>query len=72
MMEKSFYSLYQEAKNQPTAAQLFIARVAKLTHRSEMTVRMWLSGCQTPDDLAQSVIAKDFGVDEKTLFPKQP
>lgn len=69
MTEKSFIDLYQEARKQPTAAQLFVSRVAKLTHRSEITVRMWLTGSQTPDELVQATIAKEFDMEPSALFP---
>lgn len=71
MDTKSFFDLYKEEREKPTAAQLFIANIAKITHRSEQTVRIWLTGTQTPDDLAQSVIAKAYGVKQETLFPKR-
>lgn len=69
MIKKTFKSLYENEKKKPTAAQLFIARVAAITKRSEMTVRMWLSGRQEPDELAKSVIAREFGSDAASLFP---
>lgn len=69
--EKSFFDLYEEEKSKPTAAQVFVKNIAKLTHRSELTVRMWLSGQQTPDELVQSIIAKEYGVSQETLFPKR-
>lgn len=69
-MQKSFIELYQEAKSRPTPAQEFIAEIAALTHRSEMTVRMWISGKQVPDELAQATIAKRYDVNIDGLFPK--
>lgn len=69
MAEKTFKELYEEEKKKPTAAQVFISEVAKLTKRSEMTVRMWVAGTQTPDELAKSVIAQRYGVDANGLFP---
>lgn len=71
MMQKSFIELYQEAKSRPTPAQEFIAEIAKLTHRSEMTVRMWISGNQIPDELAQATIAKRYNVSVDSLFPRR-
>lgn len=68
-MSKTFLELYNEQKNKPTAAQVFVQRVAEMTHRQETTVRMWLSGRQTPDDLAKSIIAKEFNVSIDDLFP---
>jgi hypothetical protein len=69
MSNKTFIELYNESKSKPTPAQEFVSEVARITHRSEMTVRMWLSGKQIPDALVQSVIADHFGVDMAGLFP---
>ena len=44
MVQKTFRNLYEDEKKKPTAAQLFVSRVATLTKRSEVTVRMWISG----------------------------
>lgn len=71
MAEKSFFDLYNERKSKPTPAQEFVSEVASITHRSVATVRMWLSGQQTPDALAQSIIAEHYGVDVTCLFPKE-
>lgn len=71
MSNRTFIELYNEAKNQPTPAQKFISDVATITHRSEMTVRMWLAGRQFPDDLAKVTIAEKFGVSVESLFPKK-
>ena len=69
MNQKSFRDLYEEEKKKPTSAQIFISDVAKLTKRSEATVRMWISGRQVPDELVQNMIADRFNVDVETLFP---
>lgn len=69
MEQKTFKQLYEEEKQKPTAAQVFVSEVASLTKRSEITVRMWLSGQQVPDELAQSIIAERYDVDAKNLFP---
>lgn len=69
MTQKTFKALYEEQKKKPTAAQVFVSEVSKITKRSEATVRMWLSGKQTPDELAKSVIAEKFDTDVNTLFP---
>ena len=42
--KKTFRELYDEELRKPTAAQQFIRDVSELTHRSEVTVRFWLSG----------------------------
>lgn len=69
--KKTFKELYDEELRKPTAAQKFVSEVSELTHRSEVTVRMWLSGRQVPDELAQTIIAKKFNVNVKSLFPKE-
>lgn len=69
MCKKSFFELYAEQKSKPTPAQEFVSEVATLTHRTENTVRMWLSGQQVPDTLAKSIIASHFNVEVETLFP---
>lgn len=69
MNKKTFKDLYEEEKKKPTSAQIFVSDVAKLTKRSEATVRMWISGRQVPDELVQSMIAEKFNVDVETLFP---
>ena len=71
MAEKTFFDLYNEQKSKPTPAQEFVSEVARITRRTETTVRMWLSGQQTPDALAQSIIADHFGVNADSLFPKR-
>ena len=71
MIQKTFRNIYEDEKKKPTAAQLFVSRVATLTKRSETTVRMWISGQQVPDELAKSVIAQEFGADINSLFPKE-
>lgn len=47
---------------------VLVKEVADLTKRSEITVRMWISGQQKPDRLAQEIIAQHYGVDVDTLF----
>lgn len=69
MTHKTFKALYEEQKKKPTAAQVFVSEVARLTKRSEVTVRMWLSGQQVPDELAKSIIAERYNVSVDSLFP---
>lgn len=59
----TFKDLYLREKEKPTPAQSFIEDIAELTKRSANTVRMWLQGKQTPDALAQSLIAEKFDID---------
>lgn len=70
---KTFRDFYEEAKKMPappTYAQAFITSVAKLTHRKEQTVKMWLYSDQEPDQLAKSILAKHFKTTPEKLFPK--
>ena len=67
--KKSLKELYNERKQMPTHAEMFITEVAELTHRSANTVKMWLLGRQVPDELTQSVIADHFNVDINGLLP---
>jgi len=71
MCNKTFKQLYDEEKNKATPAQEFIANVAKITHRSKNTVKMWLVGRQSPDELARSIIAKTYNCNAKSLFPNK-
>ena len=68
--QMTFKDLYLREKEKPTPAQSFIVDIAELTKRSANTVRMWLQGKQTPDALAQSLIAEKFDIDVSTLFPE--
>lgn len=64
----TFAALYKEACLQPTAAQRFISDIAALTSRSEVTVKAWAYGSQTPDPLVRSVIANYLGAEADSLF----
>lgn len=68
--QMTFKDLYLREKEKPTPAQSFIEDIAELTKRSANTVRMWLQGKQTPDALAQSLIAEKFDIDVSILFPE--
>ena len=70
MTEKSFFEFYNDEKKKPTPAQVFVCKIAKLTHRSEYTVRQWLAGSYCPDELAINTIAKELGVEPNSLFPQ--
>lgn len=70
----TFKEIYLKAKARkrvvPTNAQLFIKEVANCTHKSEQTVRLWLSGVQRPDELTQAVLAAKFKTTPQELFPR--
>ena len=65
----TFRDLYKEEAAKPTALQVFIAEVAKITRKSEQTVKQWAHGFQSPDELAKHVIAQHFDCDPEHLFP---
>lgn len=49
----------------------FIARIVKVTKKSEPTVRAWLCRGIVPDALTQEVLSKELGVPASELFPKK-
>ena len=67
---KTFKDCYKEVSTM-SPKKMWIQRIAKVTHRSEATVRMWLSGRQVPEVLIQEIIAKELGVPVEGLFPKE-
>jgi transcriptional regulator with XRE-family HTH domain len=70
MAKKTFKQIYDALDPTPPKAR-WIKRIATVTMKSELTVRMWLSGRQTPDLLTQNIIAKELGVPVEGLFPQQ-
>ena len=66
---KSFKECYEEVSTM-SPKKMWIQRIAKVTHRSEATVRMWLSGRQVPEELIQEIISKELGVPVEGLFAK--
>lgn len=64
---KTFKDCYEEVSTM-SPKKMWIQRIAKVTHRSEATVRMWLSGRQVPEVLIQEIIAKELGVPVEGLF----
>lgn len=69
MGTKSFKQIYDGLDSASPQAH-FVKRIAEATLRTELTVKMWLTGRQTPDPLTQSVIAKELGVPAQGLFPE--
>lgn len=67
----TFKEIYQEKKEQPTPAQIFIQDIAEATCREESTVRQWLSGTQAPSERAQKSIAKHLNLSVEELFPPE-
>ena len=71
MRQITLKQFYDEKRKEPTPAQLLIRQIAILTERSELTVRLWLSGHHTPEPMIQRIIAKEFDLDPDTLFPEK-
>ena len=67
---KSFKECYEEVSTM-SPKKMWIQRIAQVTHRSEATVRMWLSGRQVPEELIQEIIAKELGVPVEGLFANE-
>lgn len=69
MAEMSFVKIYETVKAKPAPGAVFVKQMAELTHRSEISVRKWLSGKTIPDINCQIILEQHFGVPRKTLFP---
>lgn len=68
MTFREIYDNIEPVKVQsPKAA--WISHIAKITKRSEHSVKMWLAGRQIPDTLAQSIIADELKTPADELFP---
>lgn len=65
----TFKELYQQTKEQPSPAQVFIREIADATCREESTVRQWLSGTQVPNAKAKERIAEILHKPASELFP---
>lgn len=61
--------IYQQQKELPTPAQLFVQELANITCREETTIRQWLSGVQEPPRRAKISIAKHLSLPVDELFP---
>lgn len=72
---KSFKDLYDELDIPAIQSRLdkreFIKRCAKVTKKSEGTVRSWLSGKWIPDALTQEALSNEFGIPSEQLFPQK-
>ncbi len=71
MRSISLKERYEELKKEPSPSRKFIRELAELTNRSELTVRLWLSGHHEPEPLIAQIIAKAYDLDPETLFPKE-
>lgn len=70
-VNKTFAEIYNDIPYYKKGAKTkFVNRIAEITHKKDITVRMWIMGRQTPDELTQSVISKELGIPAEVLFPK--
>ena len=69
MTKKSFRQIYEELPKTPPKTA-FLQHIAEVTCRNIFTVRMWVSGRQTPDELAQKTISTELGVPVSDLCPE--
>lgn len=76
MTQRNFWEMYRqalEAQRADTPAQTFIAEVARVTGRTERTVRSWLYLQRLPDEATCEILAEHFGADVTTFFnPSEP
>lgn len=68
----SLMELYKEKleQKQISPARQLIQDLMDATGRSEVTVRMWVSGKFKPEPIIQKIIADTLGVDVDSLFPE--
>lgn len=66
MATKTFKSVFDEQNKLQKRA--LVTRIAKVTQKSEFTVKMWLTGRQKPDTLTRQAIAKELGISADELF----
>ena len=69
MTDKTLKEIYEEQKKLPTPANAFIFKLCEVTHRSEMTVRSWLTGKYRPDINTQIVLAHHLKTSVESFFP---
>ena len=65
----SLAELYKEKMQQLSPARQLIQDLMTATGRSEVTVRLWISGKFKPEPIIQRIIADTLGVEASTLFP---
>lgn len=68
MLNKTLKELYEEIEVPANPQMAFIRYVSELTHKSELTVRLWIKGTHKPDALTIKVLAEALNVDPDTLF----
>lgn len=66
----SLAELYKEKMTQLSPGQQLIQDLMDATGRSEVTVRLWISGKFKPEPIIQNIIAETLGLDVDGLFPE--
>lgn len=65
----SLADLYKEKMQQLSPGRQLIQDLMDATGRSEVTVRLWISGKFKSEPIIQNIIADTLGVDAASLFP---
>lgn len=68
MLNKTLKQIYEEISVPENPQMAFIRRISELTHKSELSVRLWIKGTHKPDALTIKVLSEALGVDPNTLF----
>lgn len=65
----SLAELYKEKMAMPSPGRQLIQDLMDATGRSEVTVRLWISGKFKPEPIIRNVIADTLGIEVDGLFP---
>lgn len=65
----TFKQIYDSIDN-TTPKTAWVRRIAEVTRKKEITVKLWLAGYRAPGELEREVIAKELGVPAEGLFPE--
>lgn len=70
MAKSKFREIYESlpARAGKAPKTVWIEHLAKITMKSEQTVRCWVYGTQKPDALTISILSKELGVPADELF----
>ena len=61
--------MYDDLRKQPSPSQKLLRDLAELTCRSIQTVKLWITGQQTPPESVRRKIADYLEKDADELFP---
>ena len=73
MTKSKFRQIYESlpARAAKAPKTVWVEHIAKITMKSEQTVRCWLYGTQRPDALTLSILSKELDVPADELFSIQ-